>query len=109
MFRTPSQNIACALTRSHVRCDIVRKSWEPPARPADCELDWGNGLAISDGETTFTCTGDTLIGTSETTLAYGEGLQAGTIRCDSTSFELTCRDSRTGHGFSLSASRQSVF
>lgn len=109
MFRTPSQNIACALTRSEVRCDIVRKTWQPPAEPADCELDWGNGIAISDGEATITCTGDTLLGTSESTLEYGEALRAGTVRCDSQSTSLSCKDEKTGHGFTLASSRYSLF
>ena len=109
MFRTPSQNIACALTRSAVRCDIVRKTWQPPAKPADCELDWGNGLAISNGKVTFTCAGDTVIGTSESTLEYGQALRAGTVRCDSENQSLSCKDEKTGHGFTLAASRYTMF
>lgn len=109
MFRTPSQNIACALTESAVRCDIVRKTWTPPAKPADCDLDWGNGLAISRGQATMTCAGDTLIGTSEITLEYGEGLRSGTVRCDSENSGLTCQDEKSGHGFTLASSRYTVF
>ncbi|MCO8271907.1 hypothetical protein M1L60_15030 [Actinoplanes sp. TRM 88003] len=109
MFRTPSQNIACALTESEVRCDIVRKTWKPPAKPADCELDWGNGLVVSGGEATFTCAGDTLVGTSETTLEYGQALRSGTVRCDSDSAGLTCKDDETGHGFTLAQSRYTLF
>jgi hypothetical protein len=109
MFRTPSQNIACALTPSDVRCDIVRKSWKPPAKPADCELDWGNGLVVTGGKVTFTCAGDTLVGTSETTLDYGQALRAGTVRCDSESVGLTCKDEKTGHGFTLAASQYTLF
>ena len=109
MFRTPSENIACALTRSAVRCDIVRKTWQPPAKPADCELDWGNGLALSNGQATVTCAGDTLIGTSESTLQYGEALTAGTVRCDSENSGLTCQDEKTGHGFTLASARYTLF
>ncbi|MGK5678722.1 DUF6636 domain-containing protein [Actinoplanes sp. URMC 104] len=109
MFRTPSKNIACALTPSNVRCDIVTKSWRPPDKPADCDLDWGNGLAISDGEATLTCAGDTLIGTSETTLAYGDALRSGSVRCDSADTGLTCKDEKTGHGFTLASAAYRVF
>ncbi|WP_250027261.1 DUF6636 domain-containing protein [Paractinoplanes maris] len=109
MFRTPSQNIACALTPSEVRCDIVRKSWKPPAKPADCELDWGNGLVVTGGKAIFTCAGDTLVGTSDTTLAYGEAMRAGSVRCDSSDAGLTCKDEKTGHGFSLASSRYTLF
>nr|WP_221378600.1 DUF6636 domain-containing protein [Actinoplanes polyasparticus] len=109
MFRTPSQNIACALNDSEVRCDIVRKTWKPPAKPADCELDWGNGLAVTGGRVTFTCAGDTLVGTSETTLEYGQALRSGSVRCDSENVGLTCKDDETGHGFTLAASRYTLF
>ncbi|MCM4083302.1 DUF6636 domain-containing protein [Paractinoplanes hotanensis] len=109
MFRTPSQNIACALTDSEVRCDIVRKAWKPPAKPADCELDWGNGLAVIGGRATFTCVGDTLVGTSETTLEYGQALRSGSVRCDSENLGLTCKDDETGHGFTLAVSRYTLF
>ncbi|WP_250001730.1 DUF6636 domain-containing protein [Actinoplanes sp. M2I2] len=108
MFRTPSQNIACLLKPSEVRCDIVRKSWKAPAKPADCELAWGNGLAITGGRATFTCAGDTLVGTSDTTLEYGQALRAGTVRCESADAGLTCED-ETGHGFTLASSRYTIF
>jgi hypothetical protein len=109
MFRTPSRNISCALTKSAVRCDIVRKTWEPPAKPADCELDWGNGLVISDGSATITCAGDSLAGVSASTLEYGEALRSGTVRCDSESTSLSCEDEKTGHGFTLASSRYTLF
>lgn len=109
MFRTPSQNIACALTRSKVRCDIVRKAWSAPSRPAGCELDWGNGLVVTGGEATFTCTGDTLVGTSQSTLEYGRAIRSGTVRCDSASAGLTCKDEETGHGFRLASADYQLF
>jgi hypothetical protein len=109
MFRTPSRNISCALARSAVRCDIVRKTWEPPAKPADCELDWGNGLVINGGSATITCAGDSLAGVSASTLEYGEALRSGTVRCDSESASLSCQDEKTGHGFTLASSRYTLF
>ncbi|MBU2662193.1 hypothetical protein KOI35_01600 [Actinoplanes bogorensis] len=109
MFKTPSQNIACALTASDVRCDIVRKSWTPPAKPADCDLDWGNGLVVSGGKVVFTCAGDTVIGSSDQTLEYGQALRAGSVRCDSESSGLTCKDEETGHGFTLATAAYKIF
>ncbi|WP_205650082.1 DUF6636 domain-containing protein [Actinoplanes solisilvae] len=108
-FRTPSQNIACALTKSAVRCDIGRKTWEPPAKPADCELDWGNGLAINGGEAAVVCAGDTVLGAADSTLEYGEALRSGTVRCDSENNGMTCKDEKTGHGFTLASSRYTLF
>ncbi len=109
MFRTPSKNIECALTKTDVRCDIVRKSWTPSPKPADCQLDWGNGLSISGGKSTVTCAGDTLIGSSDRTLDYGQALKSGTLRCDSDSSGMTCKDEKTGHGFTLSTARGKLF
>ncbi|MBM2617616.1 hypothetical protein JIG36_18845 [Actinoplanes sp. LDG1-06] len=109
MFRTPSENIYCALTESEVRCDIVRKTWSAPVKPADCELDWGNGLVVTGGKVVFTCAGDTLLGSAESTLKYGEALRAGTVRCDSESVGLTCKDEKTGHGFTLASAQYEIF
>jgi hypothetical protein len=109
MFQTPSKNIFCALTKSAVRCDILRKTWTPPAKPADCELDWGNGMHIDAGQAGMTCAGDTLIGSAQQTLEYGKGLRSGTVECESVSSGLTCRDEKTGRGFTLAVARYSIF
>jgi hypothetical protein len=108
-FRTPSGNIFCSLTESAVRCDIVKKSWTPPAKPADCDLDFGNGLFIDRGRAGVTCAGDTLIGVTQLPLAYGESLRAGSVLCTSANSGLTCRDETTGRGFTLATSRYSLF
>jgi len=108
-FRTPSKNIACALTSTSVRCDIVRKSWQPPAKPADCQLDWGSGMFIENGQANFVCAGDTVIGSATTTLAYGNALRSGVLLCDSESFALRCVDEKTGHGFTLAIAQYSLF
>jgi hypothetical protein len=109
LFQTPSNNIICSLTRSAVRCDIVRKTWTPPPKPADCELDWGNGMYIEAGKAGMTCTGDTLIGSAKETLDYGKGLRSGTVACESVSTGLTCRDEKSGRGFTLAVGRYSIF
>jgi hypothetical protein len=108
-FRTPSKNIACALTSKSVRCDIVRKNWQPPPKPADCELDWGSGTFIENGRANFICAGDTVIGAATTTLAYGNALRSGDLMCDSESVALRCLDEKTGHGFSLAVAQYSLF
>lgn len=108
-FRTPTQNIACLLSESEVRCDIVRKNWSAPSKPADCELDWGNGMTVTGGEATFTCVGDTVVGTSTSTLKYGQAVRSGTVRCDSIHTGLTCKDEKTGHGFTLASAKYELF
>jgi len=108
-FQTPSKNIICDLSPSAVRCDIVHKSWSPPAKPSSCELDWGNGMHITAGKAGITCAGDTLIGTASETLGYGQADRSGSVLCTSESSGLTCKDEKTGRGFTLAVSRYSLF
>src|SRR3954471_20684986 len=69
-FMLPSNNIGCIFGDGTVRCDISGKTWTPPPQPADCELDWGNGLEVGDGEATVVCAGDTALGGPDV-LEYG--------------------------------------
>ncbi len=109
IFRTPSKNIACALTSKSVRCDIIRKDWQPPPKPADCELDWGFGLFIQNGRANIICAGDSVIGAATRTLAYGNALRSGDLLCDSESVALRCIDEKTGHGFTLAVAQYGLF
>ena len=108
-FRTPSQNIGCYLTAEAARCDIVKKSWDPPPKPADCELDWGNGISVyQEQEAAFTCAGDTVLGAGDV-LDYGRSLQAGEFVCDSSSAAMRCSNVSSGHGFTLSVQQYQLF
>jgi len=109
IFRTPSRNIACALTSKSVRCDILRKDWQPPPKPAACTLDWGFGTFIENGRANFICAGDSVLGAATTTLAYGNALRSGDLLCDSESVALRCVDEKTGHGFTLAVAQYSLF
>ncbi|GAA2623046.1 hypothetical protein Adu01nite_02520 [Paractinoplanes durhamensis] len=109
MFRTPSKNIFCSLTPSQVRCDIGQKKWNLPTKPADCEFDWGNGIYIAEGKVGFTCTGDTLLGSATETLEYGSALRSGDVLCSSGSSGLTCKDEKSGRGFTMAIARYSFF
>ena len=92
-----------------MRCDIGRKSWSAPAKPADCELDWGTGLSLQGAdEATFTCAGDTVLGAEEK-LEYGDSLRAGDFLCSSDSKAMRCENVSSGHGFTLAIARYTVF
>ena len=99
----PSGNIGCYLTAESVRCDIAERSWEPPPRPPDCELDWGQGVVLDERGTQFVCAGDTVLGAEEI-LEYGDAIEVGPFQCSSATTGVTCRDVRDGHGFSLARS-----
>jgi uncharacterized protein DUF6636 len=109
MFKSPSGNIGCYLDAKAVRCDIGKKSWNAPAKPADCELDWGSGISVQGvDEATFTCAGDTVLG-AEGKLEYGDSLRAGDFLCSSDSKAMRCENVSSGHGFTLAIARYTVF
>jgi hypothetical protein len=108
-FQSPSKNITCDLTAGAVRCEIVKRDWEPPPRPASCQLGWGHGLQITDGKADFVCAGDTVIGTATEVLAYGSSLRSGDVQCDSGNAALRCTDQKTQHGFTLAIADYNLF
>jgi hypothetical protein len=108
-FETPSSNIGCFLDSTGARCDIRERNWDPPPSNEDCELDYGQGIALGlSGEADFVCAGDTTLG-GPVTLAYGSSAQRGTIRCQSRPKGITCTELRSGHGFFLSRQSYRIF
>jgi hypothetical protein len=108
-FVSPSGNVSCMIDASWARCDIIDRDWSPPPRPADCEFDYGQGISLAPGEQAqFVCAGDTAFGPDEV-LPYGQSITAGVLRCESAQSWITCRDVRTGHGFSISREAYRLF
>jgi hypothetical protein len=107
-FSMPSKNIGCYLDEGSARCDIVAKTWEPPAKPADCRLDWGSGVSVASAEAAIVCAGDTVLGAAEI-LEYGQGVRAGDMVCESASAGVRCYNETTGHGFTLSRQNYAIF
>ncbi len=100
-FRSPSGNIGCTMFEGGARCDIRKRDWSPPPRPASCpeEVDFGQGLAVShDGAASFVCAGDTALDPTVTALAYGEASELGGTICMSRADGITCAN-HAGHGF----------
>lgn len=108
-FTTPSKNIGCFVGADGARCDIAQKSWKPPPKPADCELDYGNGLAVdAEQKATVTCAGDTVLGSKEI-LPYGEAVRVGSFVCESQSVGVRCTNDKSGHGFTISREKFTLF
>jgi hypothetical protein len=108
-FTSPSGNVRCYLDNTMARCDIAERSWAPPLRPASCELDYGKGIRLSrDGRAEFVCAGDTTPGAGAE-LGDGDSITAGTLRCESAGTGVTCRDTKTRHGFALSREAYHLF
>ena len=104
-FKTPTRNIGCAIVGGSVRCDIRKRSWSPPPKPANCDLDWGGGLAVDrSGKADFVCAGDTTLDPTFPTLAYGEDSRVGNFNCASRESGVTCTNLSTEHGFLLNRS-----
>jgi hypothetical protein len=108
-FVAPSGNVACMIDADWARCDIIDHDWTSPPRPADCEFDYGAGISVAPGQQAqFVCAGDTVFGPDDV-LPYRESITAGVLRCESAESGITCRDSRSRHGFSISQQAYQLF
>jgi hypothetical protein len=108
-FSSPTGNIGCYIDRSTVRCDVSDREWEPPAAPKSCELDWGQGIELTaGGAADFVCAGDTTLGAGDA-LDYGRSIGAGLLVCKSEETGMTCRDTETGRGFTISKQSYEIF
>lgn len=109
-FNSPTGTIGCVFFQGSVRCDVAEHTWDLPPRPADCEFGYGQGLSISAGaEPEIVCAGDTTLFGDYPTLAYGESVTVGALRCDSAEDGVTCRDTKSGHGFVVARESYETF
>lgn len=107
-FSTPNGNISCLMRNSYVRCDIVKRGYEPPPQPASCDYDWGSSLGVNDrGRSRFLCVSDA-VGPGRRVLGPGESLRLGPFSCRSRSGRILCLYGNS-NGFLLSRSRYEVF
>ncbi|HJT95176.1 MAG TPA: DUF6636 domain-containing protein [Mycobacterium sp.] len=109
-FLSPDGNIACHIDINvGARCDIIDASWPAPPAPTDCQDSYGHMIAVGlDKPAEFICAGDTVFG-SEEQLADGESIASGAFRCESVDSGITCRNTETGHGFSISYDANRLF
>lgn len=107
-FRTPSDNIACTVFDSHLRCDISKNQAKLPPPPKDCNLDWGNAFEMSQrGLSIRQCVGDTVYA-KQPILVYGKTWQFSGFTCTSRTNGLTCRN-QDGHGWFINRLQQKLF
>ncbi len=107
-FQTPSGNIHCAFYDSELRCDLSKNTAPVPARPADCELDWGNAFYLPvSGKGGRGCVGDTVANPDNPILKYGAKWKRSGITCTSAASGLACTN-RTGRKMFLSAGTQTL-
>jgi hypothetical protein len=107
-FSMPSGNIGCTMQSGGgvVRCDIQRRDWAPPVKPADCEYEFGH-ILILGRMSGFGCASDTARGGP--VLPYGSTIRQGEYECRSDEAGVTCTNLESGHGFLLSAAEYRLF
>lgn len=107
-FTMPSGNIGCTMQADGVvRCNIRQRDWAPPAKPADCMYDFGQGLVLGRSAG-FACASDTAFAGGPV-LQYGSTIRQGPYECRSDEVGLTCTNLESGHGFLLSAAEYRLF
>ncbi len=108
-FTSPDGNIGCIADETMVRCDIRKHSWKVKPDP-ECQLDYGNGLALADGKAEIVCAGDTTLN-SGPEVGHGMINMVGPFECSSShkGDSMRCENMNTGNGFELSRSEFSTF
>jgi hypothetical protein len=110
-FQSPSGNISCQLgtivdsgvSRATAACEISQHTFTTPPKPSACEGGWGDRVGLTQGaHASLQCHTDTMRGSNDPVLDYGQSLSAGSITCRSEQAGIVCSDSKTQHGFSLS-------
>ncbi|MCS6711938.1 hypothetical protein JSY14_07870 [Brachybacterium sp. EF45031] len=103
---SPSGNIICALEQESVRCSIEDR--RGGGEPENCEDGPELTLRLRDDEAAPACD-EPVDATDATTLEYGETAVTGAIACTSAEDGMTCWDTRSATGFTLSRSEVRTF
>jgi hypothetical protein len=111
-FQTPSKNIHCAgfsdSGGTNLRCDILHNNAPPPARPKDCELDYGNAFEMTlTGKSVRLCYGDT-VADAYPILAYGTTWKWAGFICSSSTAGVRCTN-LSRHGWQINKNAQTLF
>jgi uncharacterized protein DUF6636 len=125
-FHTVDNNIACGIIkgqkkrRKHrkkipripgeARCDVRTHTWVAPPKPANCPLDWGNGVVVGDrGNANYVCAGDTVADATAPAAGPGSVIALGRYSCTVLEQGVRCTNIATGRGFEVSSASVSLF
>jgi hypothetical protein len=98
-FDAAGGNIGCRISGGSVRCDVARRVWSPPRKPASCHAAWGQGLMIgSSGASFFVCARSSVLDPTGTYIKPGYDDKVGSVTCQVRRFGVTCFES-DGRGF----------
>ena len=99
-FQSPSGKLACAFYSDAETPRFVRCEWNGSDRAVTLtETGKGKRIKITD----------TVRDPKARKLAYGRTTKFGSLRCTSRKTGMTCRSTRSDHGFTVSVERQRVF
>src|SRR4051794_3482437 len=79
-FQTVDHKVGCIIDGQGVRCDAKNPKYDPGPPPADCDLDYGQGVFLGRHDPAdFVCAGDTALtrGAPELDWQGGEKVKAG--------------------------------
>ena len=105
-FRTPSNNIGCAVSGGALRCDILTGLRPEPS--GSCELDWAGLTMDAMDAPKPQCAGDTVFQQGSPVLAYGRSWTRGAFVCHSRRTGLECSN-RGERGFVLARASWRTF
>lgn len=123
VFVSPSRNLRCGVVHFEGPvtwgCSIVEKTWEFPSESPDdycydAQVPCGWGIeAVGDGEPHPRMRSDVAFEseyrTDTAVLEYGTSISYSDITCESEERGITCENTSTGHGFTISQSLNEIW
>ncbi|MBE2316650.1 hypothetical protein DVA67_011730 [Solirubrobacter sp. CPCC 204708] len=100
-FRSPTGKLACMFYSDERVPRQVRCEWRGGADRAVQLNETGKGRRIKITDTVFN--------PDAKPLAYGKSTTFGRLKCTSRRSGITCKSLRSGHGFTVSTTKQRVF
>ena len=103
-FKSKDGRVGCYMDGKGARCDAKKPTWQAPPTPPDCELDYGQGVAVSrHGAADYVCAGDTTLDPRHEVLGVGERVKRGRFKCKALDAKtIKCVNTRNGEGFAIS-------
>ena len=107
-FRCPSSNVVCYIEVDYLRCDIAEANCSPPPRP-------GGLVRLRAGHHPHSrrqrrvCVRRAQLLRPTAALSPTVSQSPRPLRCDSVEPGITCRDTQTGQGFSISREAYQLF
>jgi hypothetical protein len=101
-FQLPSGNLGCLMQATFVRCDIQLQTYGLPPKPPSCQGIYGKSIRFDKKrKSELLCAADSLLPAAET-IEPDTAVIVERMRCIVLEFGVTCYDTESGYGFTLS-------